>query len=155
MTELRRNIPVAEIAQYLPHRPPMVWIDEVLSFSDKAGECRVTLQADGHYMGADGLRATSCLEFIAQAYGFISVCHHLFVLNPHSKPLSKAFLASIKEAQLPSPEVLKKISPGDELRIAIDGIRALGPITMFTGHVRRGASLICEAQLKAFREYQA
>src|SRR5690242_13635939 len=99
---ITRTVPVKEIEPYLPHRPPMVWIDDVLVFSEKAGECRVILKPDGHYFGLEGLRATSCLEFIAQAYGFISVCHHIYIMDPNSKPLSKAFLASIKNAEMPS-----------------------------------------------------
>lgn len=149
-----RAIPVQEISNFLPHRPPMVWIDEVITFSEKLGECRIVLKADGLYMGSEGLRATSCLEFIAQAYGFISVCHHIYILDPKSKPLSKAFLASMKEAQLPSPGTLRLLQPGDELRITIEGVRQMGPIVMFRGRIMRGDLLVCEAQMKVFKEYQ-
>jgi predicted hotdog family 3-hydroxylacyl-ACP dehydratase len=149
-----RIIPVKDIEKYLPHRPPMVWIDEVRSFSEKAGECRVRLKAGGLYMDDEGLRPTSCLEFIAQAYGFISVCHHIYILDPNSKPLSKAFLASIKGAELPAVETLARIRPGDELSITISGVRQMGPIVMFNGRVQTGDLLVCEAQMKVFKEYQ-
>ncbi|MGZ3723857.1 MAG: hypothetical protein ACXVA9_13030 [Bdellovibrionales bacterium] len=149
-----RIIPVKEIEKYLPHRPPMVWIDEVVSFSEKAGECRVRLQADGHYMEGARLRSTSCLEFIAQAYGFISVCHHIHILDPNSKPLSKAFLASMKGAQLPSEETLSQVQVGDQLSITVSGVRQMGPIVMFNGRITKGDLLICEAQMKVFKEYQ-
>jgi predicted hotdog family 3-hydroxylacyl-ACP dehydratase len=155
MTTITRTIPVKEIEPYLPHRPPMVWIDEVLVFSEKAGECRVVLREDGLYMGEHGLRATSCLEFIAQAYGFISVCHHIHIMDPNSKPLSKAFLASIKDAKLPTPETLGRLRAGDELRVTIDGVRQMGPIVLFNGHIHSGDLLICEAQMKVFKEYSA
>lgn len=147
-------VPVQEIFQYLPHRPPMVWIDEVISFAEKSGECRVRLNADGLYMDDVGLRATSCLEFIAQAYGFISVCHHIFTLDPKSKPLSKAFLASMRNAELPSLGTLSHVKVGDVISITIDGVRQMGPIVMFKGVVKRGDLLLCEAQMKIFKEYQ-
>jgi predicted hotdog family 3-hydroxylacyl-ACP dehydratase len=149
-----KSVAISEISNFLPHRPPRVWIDEVVTFSEKEGECRVTLKPDGLYMGSHGLRSTSCLEFIAQAYGFISVCHHLYVLDPKSKPLSKAFLASMKNANLPSQEVLAGIHAGDVISILIDGVRQMGPIVLFNGRVMKGDQLICDAQMKVFKEYQ-
>jgi predicted hotdog family 3-hydroxylacyl-ACP dehydratase len=154
MTNSERIIPVREIEKYLPHRPPMVWVDEVVSFSEKKGECRVRLQADGHYMDGELLRPTACLEIIAQAYGFISVCHHIYILDPNSKPLSKAFLASMKNAELPSLEILSQVHPGDQLSITISGVRQMGPIVMFTGRITRGELMLCEASMKVFKEYQ-
>ena len=154
MTVINRLIPVKDIEKYLPHRPPMVWIDEVVSFSEKAGECRVRLQADGHYMDGLMLRSTSCLEFIAQAYGFISVCHHIYILDPNSKPLSKAFLASMKQAILPGLDILEQVKVGDQLSITISGVRQMGPIVMFKGRIQRGDLIVCEAQMKVFKEYQ-
>lgn len=152
--KITRTIPVLEVEKYLPHRPPMVWIDEVLSFSEKEGECRLRLKADGHYMDHETLRPTACLEFIAQAYGFISVCHHIHILDPQSKPLSKAFLASIKEAVLPTENILRQLKADDVLSITIDGVRQMGPIVLFDGRVKCGDQLVCEAQMKVFKEYQ-
>jgi predicted hotdog family 3-hydroxylacyl-ACP dehydratase len=152
---LNRVVPISEIMQYLPHRPPMVWIDEVLSFSERAGHCRVRVKADAHYLDQHGkLRPTSCLEFIAQAYGFISVCHHIYILDPKSKPLSKAFLASINNTELPDDATLARIKPGDELIITVDGVRQMGPIVMFKGRLALGDLVLCEAQMKVFKEYQ-
>ena len=153
MVVIERVIPVREVEKYLPHRPPMVWIDEVVRFSEKAGECRVTLKADGLYMGAEGLRPTSFLEFVAQAYGFISVCHHVYILDPNSKPLSKAFLASIKNTELPDRATLAELRPGDTLNITIDGVRQMGPIVIFRGQVHCKGATLCTAQMKVFKEY--
>lgn len=148
-----RVVPVATIERYLPHRPPMVWIDDVLSFSEKQGHCRVRLKSDGLYMDTDGLRPTAFIEFIAQAYGFMSVCHHIYIMDPNSKPLTKAFLASIKEAKLPQQNELANIGAGDELVITINGVRQRGSIVMFKGIVSCGERLLCEAEMKVFKEY--
>lgn len=150
----QRVIPVKEIEKFLPHRLPMVWIDEVVNFAEKSGQCRLRLKADALYMDQAGLRPTSCLEFIAQAYGFISVCHHIYILDPNSKPLSKAFLASIKDAKLPDENTLKQLHPGDVITISIDGVRQMGPIVLFNGRIHKDNLLICEAQMKVFKEYQ-
>jgi predicted hotdog family 3-hydroxylacyl-ACP dehydratase len=150
----QRPIPVKEVEKYLPHRPPMVWIDKVVSFSEKAGECVLQLKSDALYWGPMGLRPTSCLEFIAQAYGFISVCHHIYILDPNSKPLSKAFLASINKTNLPQAEALAQFKTGDVLRVVIDGVRQMGPIVMFRGQVLHQDRLVCSAHMKVFKEYQ-
>ncbi len=152
---MNRTIKVREVETYLPHRPPMVWIDEVLSFSEKQGHCRLQLKADALYLNETGLRSTSLIEFIAQAYGYISACHHYFILDRNSKPLSKAFLASIKNAKMPTEEILETLKVGDELFIAIDRVRQLGPIVSFRGIVTHNEKVICEASMKIFKEYQA
>ena len=154
MTEAVLPISVKEVEKYLPHRPPIVWIDEVVAFSEKSGECRLRVRADAHYLDAGLLRPTCCLEFIAQAYGFISVCHHIYILDPRSKPLSKAFLASIKDAVLPTAEVLASVRTGDEIRILINGVRQMGPIVLFQGRVLCGELLLCAAEMKVFKEYE-
>lgn len=132
----------------------MVWIDEVLSYGENGGECRVRLKPDGLYFGDKGLRPASCIEFIAQAYGFMSVCYYVFDSAPHSKPTTKAFLASIKNAVLPSPEVLSQVHAGDELTISISNVRRVGPIVSISGRVQRGDLFLSEAQLKVFTDHQ-
>lgn len=131
----------------------MVWMDEVLAFdANQNGETVVTLKPEGLYWDDQGLRPSSCLEFIAQAYGYISVCYHIYILDPNSKPLTKAFLASVKDATIPSREMLKDIKPGDRINVKIAFLRQMGPIQMITGRVFKGSTLICEAQMKLFKE---
>ena len=149
-----RPIPVNEISNYLPHRPPMVWIDEVLHYAEKEGECRVILKEGEHYLGAQGLRPSSCLEFIAQAYGFISACYHIYVLDPNARPLNKAFFASIKNGNLPRPQDVANLRAGNELRIRIQGVRQLGQIVTLTGQVIHESTVLAEAQIRIFREIQ-
>ncbi len=133
----------------------MVWIDEILSFSERQGHCRISLKSDGLYMDRQGLRASACLEFIAQAYGFISVCHHIYIMDPNSKPLSKAYLASMKDAELPSETLCASLKPGDVLIIKIDGVRQMGPIVKFRGQVSFGEQVLAKAEMKVFKEYQS
>lgn len=133
----------------------MVWIDEVLNYSEKEGECRVILKSGEHYFAPHGLRPSSCLEFIAQAYGFISACYHVNVLDPSAKPLSKAFFASMKDAQLPTLEAASKLKSGDVLNIKISAVRQIKQIVSFTGQVFHGSVKLAEAQVRIFREHQS
>ena len=150
---MKQAIPVKEIWEFAPHRPPMVWVDEVLNYSATGGETCLTLRPDGHYLGDGGvLRPTSCLEFIAQSYGFISVCHRQFSGDPVSQTPKRAFLASFNDAKFGSRKLLRSVKPGDALRIQVKGVRLMGPIISFSGQVSRGPDVLCESRMKVFSE---
>ncbi|NJM10194.1 MAG: hypothetical protein HC883_04820 [Bdellovibrionaceae bacterium] len=143
---MKTPINVQDIWEFIPHRPPMVWIDQIHDFGASHGECSVRIKADAHYMGRDGLRASSCLEFIAQAYGFISICHREATNEPVNQTPRRAFLASFKDAKFGEQDLLKSIQPGEVLSVKVSGARQMGPIILFQGQVR--AALICCAKAK-------
>ena len=130
----------------------MVWIDEVLNYGAREGVCLVRIKKDALYMDPEGLRASSCLEFIAQAYGYMSIAYRIYESEPDAKPLKRAFLASIKDAKTCAADRLREVRDGDELEVKISGIRSMGPITLFNGQVVRGEELLCSAQMKVFSE---
>lgn len=146
-----RKIKLEEIYQFVPHRPPMVWVDEIVSFSDHSGACAIHIKSDGHYMGTDGLRPSSCLEFIAQAYGYCSVAYK-YSQNPNTSPLKRAFLAAFKDVELPDAATLKRITGGTSVIARFSGVRQIGPITMLDGEVVHDGAVICRANLKVFCE---
>ena len=149
---MKKTTDFSKIQPFSPHRPPMVWIDEVIEYGAREGSCLVKIKKDALYMDPEGLRASSCIEFIAQAYGYMSIAYRIYETEPNAKPLKRAFLASIKEAKTCTPDLLRKISDGDELQVKISGIRSMGPITSFNGQVVRGEELLCTAQMKVFSE---
>ncbi len=116
------TISAREIQHYIPHRPPMVWIDEVIDYSADGGECLVHLKTRSLYLSPRGLRAPSCLEFIAQAYGFCWIAYVTRVQNPGAAPMSRAFLAAFKDARFAAPARLAQVKAGDTLTV-----KNLGP----------------------------
>lgn len=153
LNESMKKVDFQHIMPYSPHRPPMVWIDEVAAYGATDGECVVRVKKDALYMDPDGLRSSACIEFIAQAYGYMSIAFRIYENHPNAKPLKRAFLAAIKDAQTCAPEILRTIQDGDRLNIRISGVRALGPITMFNGEVLRGTQSLATAQMKVFSEF--
>lgn len=145
-------IRVHDIQRYVPHRPPMVWVDEVTAFAKTEGECLIHVRQDAYYMSTKGLRASACLELIAQAYGFISTCYITRILNPSAPPMERAMLVSFKDAWFAPSETLARVQSGDVLRVPIDGVRAVGPITAFHGAVWLGETKLCEVQMRTFCE---
>ena len=145
-------IQVTEVMDFIPHRPPMVWVDEVLRFSQIDGECTLRLRQGGLYLGERGLRPSSCLELIAQSYGFISTCYITRISDPGAPPMKRAMLVSFKDAKFAPRAIFESLRLGDVLRMPIEGVRTVGPITAFHGRALRGDDLLCDVQMRTFCE---
>jgi predicted hotdog family 3-hydroxylacyl-ACP dehydratase len=137
-------IRLEEVLERAPHRPPMVWIDEIVSLEPP--ECVVVLREDAHYMSADGLRASSCIEFIAQSLGYTS-------LAKSSQPLKRAYLAALRDVRFAEPAVFRALRPGSRLHVHISSVRHFGDLCMLDGRVTHCETELCRAQLKVFSEY--
>lgn len=152
LTTPSEAILTSSLLKYVPHRPPMLWLDSIVSYDDDDGICRVRLQADAAYMDENGLRPSACIEFIAQASGFITICYNVFGPGTNSGVLKKAFLAAVKDCVLPTREILDQIKVGDELTVRIHRSRLMGPISVIEGEVTKGDLKICSANLRLFSE---
>ena len=144
-----RRIHVNEVLPFVPHRPPMVWVDEILTFSATSGECLVELKDTGLFLGPEGLRPTSCLEFIAQAFGFCSVAHDRQTA-PEAPPLSKAYLAAFSQVTFAPREQFKNLRPGDQVHLRFWDLRKIGPIRAFRGEAAFNGQTLCAGVLKVF-----
>ena len=130
----------------------MVWVDQVLQYGAVSGECLVKVKDDALYMSEDGMRASACVEFIAQSYGFMSIAYRVFESNPDAKPLKRAFLASINDAVFAPHETMAKVRGGDQLVVKLSKVRIRGQITVFHGLVLKGEEVLCDADMKVFSE---
>ena len=142
---------IRDVLPFVPHRPPMVWVDEIVTFDETSGECRVVMLDGAHFLGAEGLRSTSCLEFIAQAYGYCSVAFSR-QKDPNAPPLKKAFLASFKDVVFADSARIAQVKVGDLVQAKFSGVRHIGPIALFNGVAVHAGEVICQAQLKVFCE---
>lgn len=133
-----------ELLEYLPHRPPAVWIDEATPDA-----CYVELKTDAPYMTGGKLRRTSLIEFIAQSFGYQAAAKALASKVKPSKS-SKAYLVAVTKCALKDTGELKS---GDRLKIVISDINQVGPITLFNSTVTdpHGTEL-ARASLKVFSE---
>lgn len=136
----------------LPHRPPFVWIDEVTDATLEGGACAVTLREEAPYFGPEGLRRSSFLEFMAQAFGYLRAAQSAAGLLPGRPAPTKAFLVSIQDAVFEESENLRP-APGARLTVEVAGAREIGAITLFAATVRNasGAALV-RGRLKVYSE---
>jgi predicted hotdog family 3-hydroxylacyl-ACP dehydratase len=140
---------VNNLTAALPHRAPMIWIDEVLSGSHEGGVCRVRPQRQALYRDADGsFLKYAGLEWIAQAFGYSRALHEAET-NPELTTAKNAFLVGIRTT-------LMRPVPSDEESLLIETklFKELPPLALVDGIVRSeltGEEYV-RVQLKLFFE---
>jgi len=150
---MKDRLPVStqDLLRYIPHRPPMVWVDTVVDFGKDHGEVLVKVRKDAHYMSPEGLRASSLLEFIAQAYGFCWACYVVWQ-DPNSNGMGQAMVTGFKEARFASSRDLQKVAHGDMLKVTLTDMKRKGPITFLRGQVWHGDVLLAESEMRTFSQ---
>ncbi len=135
----------------MPHRSTAIWIDSVIAYGEDGGECRVRLDTRANYASAGQVRATSYVEWVAQAYGYsIAAWTHSRGGAPEVR---RAFLVSISNLTLSDGAARFAILEAEELVIRARRTHQLGPISVVSGEVSTliGRKL-AEMRLKVFAE---
>jgi predicted hotdog family 3-hydroxylacyl-ACP dehydratase len=156
MNDSSYPVSTQELLNWLPHRTPAVWIDEVSwirpAEDEVEGECRVCFQPDANYADANGQpRDSSFIEWIAQSYGFVRACHMLSALIKINKKPEKTFLAQIRDFELIGDHDSTRMTAGDWLRIHVKRTHQIGPLALVVGTVisPRG-DILAQAKLKLY-----
>ena len=151
-------ISTSQLADFLPHRPPMVWIDEVLSCDDESGEASVVIQLEAHYMTRGKLRPSAIIEFIAQAFGYTAACRHLINSPSATVSIQKAFLVGVRDANLKEVSERSEWTSGERLLVRVGHFKQIGPMQILDGTVLLAATdlapekILATANLKLYSE---
>jgi hypothetical protein len=122
---IRFPVPVSELLHGLPLRPPAVWIDSVTWVTKDEGEC-IVLPTQTRALPN---RPAEFLECLAQASGFVSVCHVLLGYSPQRSQAARAYLVGVSDMTFDRPE-------GNEyLRIVVRRTHDLPPLSLVEGIV--------------------
>jgi predicted hotdog family 3-hydroxylacyl-ACP dehydratase len=65
------------IASLLPHRPPMILLDDVTGYDDNSLIAEVTITGDSLFFGPNGVPGHVGIEYMAQACGAYAGAHAL------------------------------------------------------------------------------
>lgn len=147
------TIPVSLLQKALPHRHPMLWIDQVLWATEGEGECRVSLQKEAHYFDKEGVRVSSLVEWMAQGYGFVRACQ---ILMPKRNQLvqrpAKTYLAAISDIDF-DPNMSDLLKTSDEIFIHVRTIRELGSLILIQAEIKGSqTTVLARGQLKVYGE---
>jgi predicted hotdog family 3-hydroxylacyl-ACP dehydratase len=64
-------------ASFVPHRPPMLWIDDVIAHDDETIVCRVTLRDDHVFLDGGQAESVIIVELMAQSVAaFVGLADH-------------------------------------------------------------------------------
>ncbi len=141
------SMSVQHMKHLLPHKGGAVWIDSVTEFKKGQGVGKVTLQPQGRYFSDGRIRESSCIEWIAQTYGYSVIANDILGIEPAYKG-RVTFIAEVKNAQFDFVDVIH--APGDEVRIETLCTHDFGPLKVVNGKVFNGKKLLAQVGLKLY-----
>ena len=139
-------IPTDSLLDYIPPRPPMVWVDRLLKFGPDGGIGVTVVNKNALYMTDNELRSSACMEFVAQTYAF----NNAAVLKAAGAPVDpnrRAFLAAINDFKILEWPTFPE---GAELITEVKKERQFGLISIITGRITWGDTLIATGELKVY-----
>lgn len=137
-----------KIRQLLPHRSPMVWVDNILLMNgDGSGTTETIIKEDSLALHNDVLIETAFIEIIGQSFGYLKALD----LLKKGYRLKVVYLASIDDYKLESK---RKIRFGDKITSFVKLLNIVGSIAIIEGEVFHGKEKLCYARVKCYAEYQ-
>lgn len=125
-------IPVTEL---IPHRPPFLFVDEIVSQADDGLVAKRTWRADedfykGHYPGAPITPGVLLCEAVFQA----AACFLALKARAAGAGFSEGvpLIAKIADVRFRSP-----VYPGDTIVLEVKQKDALGGFTMLSGNIKK------------------
>lgn len=130
-----------QIMEIIPHRPPMLLVDEITELDAESAVGTLTLRGDehffsGHFPGNPVMPAVFQLEAMAQVGAVV------LLSRPEFKGKT-AYYTSIDKAKFRA-----MVHPGDTIRMEIKFVKMRGMIAVAEGAVYVGDTKTAEAEIK-------
>lgn len=131
------------IGELLPHDPPMIWLDQVLSHADDVIECGLTIQEEHVFLEDGRVEALVSLEWMAQAVGALV---GLLDYNQQQRP-RPGYLIAVPEATFE----VDGFQVGDQLTVAAKRVWGDAELASFECSVTQQGARVAAAQLSVYR----
>ena len=135
------------IQDYIPHRPPLLLLDNILSCEKhKSAAASLLLKKDdwyfnGHFPKNPIFPGVLSVELMAQTAAFLMA----YSLNDPQK-ITPVYLLTIEKSKFLTPAI-----PGDLLTSYVDLLRCKEQFSKFKGVIQRDKVIVCEAEFMAMR----
>ncbi len=131
-----------EVQQLIPHRPPFLFVDEIVSHEGETLVARRTWRAEedfykGHYPGAPITPGVLLCESVFQTGALLMARLHASQGGAGGVPL----LAKVSEVRFRNP-----VYPGDTTTIEVKRKETLGGFHMMTGSIKCGDKRILSVE---------
>ncbi|HWM86049.1 MAG TPA: hypothetical protein VNO33_09430 [Kofleriaceae bacterium] len=124
---------------FVPHRPPMLFIDTVGEETEDSVVCHATIRPGCVLLDGDVVRPVALIELVAQACAaYVGVKAHA-----EGKPPQVGMLVGCREAEFLADGVVV----GDELTIIVNRVFGQVQVGAFTGVVSRAGQVIARVHL--------
>ncbi len=132
-----------DVSELIPHKPPMLMIDNLLEINERASVSEMTVRDDMLFVDGSGkLAEASYPEIISQAVA----AQEGFRRFGGKNPLVEGFLLGIKNF-----EILGESRVGDDLRISLQKKTRFGDFGILSGEIFRGDELIARGEVKVWQ----
>jgi 3-hydroxyacyl-[acyl-carrier-protein] dehydratase len=125
---------VSQVTDLIPHRPPFLFVDEIVAQTGDSLVARRTWRADedfylGHYPGAPITPGVLLCESVFQTGALLLAGKFAGQGKPEGVPL----LAKVENVRFRSP-----VYPGDTITIDVKINETVGGFYLMSGHVKNG-----------------
>jgi predicted hotdog family 3-hydroxylacyl-ACP dehydratase len=132
------------VTELVPHKPPMLLLDRVLSYSDDLMRCEVQIRPESPFVaGAEGVPAIVGLEYMAQtvaAFAGLSA-------RAKGEPPRIGFLLGSRDVRID----VTSFAIGDRLTIEARRTWGENDLGSFACEVRRGADVLLQGNLTVYQ----
>lgn len=133
------RVALGPAAGYLPHRPPMLLIDEVVEVTDRIGVCRTTIHPDCVFAIDGRVHPSAMIEFVAQT---CAIAVGVLAAREGNPPRLGVIMAC-REVSF----AVDHFEIGDELTITVTKMFGQKMMAAFAGTVVRGGEVCATVQL--------
>ncbi len=130
------------IASLVPHRAPMILLDEALAFDDGSATCAVVVR-DGAAFVEDGVvPAVVFIEYMAQAVAALAG----YAARGRGDAVGSGYVVGAREVNLH----VAHASVDDRLVVVVRRLAGNAQLGHYRGEVRRGDELLADGELSIF-----
>jgi predicted hotdog family 3-hydroxylacyl-ACP dehydratase len=127
----------------LPHRPPMILLDEVLSADETSLTAAVTIREDSLFIEPGGVPSHIGIEYMAQACGAYAGLKAL----ERGEPVRVGFLLGTRRYEVRVPW----LRLGDSMIVSVSEIYRDTQMGAFKCRIERQGELVATAQLSVYQ----
>jgi predicted hotdog family 3-hydroxylacyl-ACP dehydratase len=132
------------LSEFLPHAPPMILLDELVSHDEERVACRVVLRPDSLFVEQGRVPATLGLEYMAQTIAVLAGLQS----RAAGRPPRIGYLLGTRELEL----AVDFFEVGDELRVECEHLFGENQLGAFKCAVHRRGERVAAAILNVYQE---